>query len=394
MSRTIVLAGAVRTAIGKMGGTLSNTPAATLGSIVIKEALSRANVAPEQVDEVLMGCVLQAAQGQNVARQAALKAGLPIEVPALTLNNVCGSGLKCVNTAAAMIAAGDADIIVAGGMENMSMAPYALPQARFGYRMNNATMIDTMVNDALWDAFNNYHMGITAENLAEKYGLTREMQDEFAAASQQKCEKAQAEGRFKDEIVPVPVKVKKETVMFDKDEGPRAGVTAESISKLRPAFKPDGSVTAANASGINDGAAAVVVMSEEKAKELGVKPMAKFVVGASAGVDPSIMGIGPAASTRKALAHANMNLDQIDLIEANEAFAAQSLAVAKELNFDMSKVNVNGGAIALGHPVGASGCRILVTLLHEMQRRDNVKTGLATLCVGGGMGVTTIVEKY
>ena len=394
MSRTIVLAGAVRTAIGKMGGALSNTPAATLGSIVIKEALSRANVAPEQVDEVLMGCVLQAAQGQNVARQAALKAGLPIEVPALTLNNVCGSGLKCVNTAAAMIAAGDADIIVAGGMENMSMAPYALPQARFGYRMNNATMIDTMVNDALWDAFNNYHMGITAENLAEKYGLTHEMQDEFAAASQQKCEKAQAEGRFKDEIVPVPVKVKKETVMFDKDEGPRAGVTAESISKLRPAFKPDGSVTAANASGINDGAAAVVVMSEEKAKELGVKPMAKFVVGASAGVDPSIMGIGPAASTRKALAHANMNLDQIDLIEANEAFAAQSLAVAKELNFDMSKVNVNGGAIALGHPVGASGCRILVTLLHEMQRRDNVKTGLATLCVGGGMGVTTIVEKY
>lgn len=394
MSKTIVLAGAVRTAIGKMGGALSNTPAATLGSIVIKEALSRANVAPEQVDEVLMGCVLQAAQGQNVARQAALKAGLPIEVPALTLNNVCGSGLKCVNTAAAMIAAGDADIIVAGGMENMSMAPYALSQARFGYRMNNATMIDTMVNDALWDAFNNYHMGITAENLAEKYGLTREMQDEFAAASQQKCEKAQAEGRFKDEIVPVPVKVKKETVMFDKDEGPRAGVTAESISKLRPAFKPDGSVTAANASGINDGAAAVVVMSEEKAKELGVKPMAKFVVGASAGVDPSIMGIGPAASTRKALAHANMNLDQIDLIEANEAFAAQSLAVAKELNFDMSKVNVNGGAIALGHPVGASGCRILVTLLHEMQRRDNVKTGLATLCVGGGMGVTTIVEKY
>ena len=394
MSRTIVLAGAVRTAIGKMGGALSGTPAATLGSIVIKEALSRANVAADQVDEVLMGCVLQAAQGQNVARQAAIKAGLPIEVPALTLNNVCGSGLKCVNTAAAMIAAGDADIIVAGGMENMSMAPYALPQARFGYRMNNATMIDTMVNDALWDAFNNYHMGITAENLAEKYGLTREMQDEFAAASQQKCEKAQAEGRFKDEIVPVPVKVKKETVMFEKDEGPRAGVTKESISKLRPAFKADGTVTAANASGINDGAAAVVVMSEEKAKELGVKPMAKFVVGASAGVDPSIMGIGPAASTRKALAHANMSLDQIDLIEANEAFAAQSLAVAKDLNFDMSKVNVNGGAIALGHPVGASGCRILVTLLHEMQKRDDVKTGLATLCVGGGMGVTTIVEKY
>lgn len=395
MSKTIVLAGAVRTAIGKMGGALSHTPAATLGSIVIKEALSRANVPADKVDEVLMGCVLQAAQGQNVARQAAVKAGLPIEVPALTVNNVCGSGLKCVNMAAAMIMAGDADIVVAGGMENMSMAPYAIPQARYGYRMNNATMIDTMVNDALWDAFNNYHMGITAENLAEKYGLTREMQDEFAAASQQKCEKAQAEGRFKDEIVPVPVKVKKETVMFDTDEGPRAGVTAESIAKLRPAFKPDGgTVTAANASGINDGAAAVVVMSEEKAKELGVKPMAKFVVGASAGVDPSIMGIGPAASTRKALAHANMSLDQIDLIEANEAFAAQSLAVAKELGFDMSKVNVNGGAIALGHPVGASGCRILVTLLHEMQRRDDVKTGLATLCVGGGMGVSTIVEKY
>mgnify|MGYP001622925329 FL=1 len=394
MSRTIVLAGAVRTAIGKMGGALSNTPAATLGSIVIKEALSRANVAPDQVDEVLMGCVLQGAQGQNVARQAALNAGLPIEVPALTLNNVCGSGLKCVNTAAAMIAAGEADVIVAGGMENMSMAPYALTKARFGYRMNNSTMIDTMVNDALWDAFNNYHMGITAENLAEKYGLTREMQDEFAANSQQKCEKAQAEGRFDDEIVPVPVKVKKETVMFAKDEGPRAGVTKESISKLRPAFKPDGTVTAANASGINDGAAAVVVMTEEKAKELGVKPMAKFVVGASAGVDPAIMGIGPVYATRKALARSNMTLDQIDLIEANEAFAAQSLAVAKELNFDMSKVNVNGGAIALGHPVGASGCRILVTLLHEMQRRDDVKTGLATLCVGGGMGVATIVEKY
>ena len=394
MSRTIVLAGAVRTAIGKMGGALSNTPAATLGSIVIKEALSRANVAPDQVDEVLMGCVLQGAQGQNVARQAALNAGLPIEVPALTLNNVCGSGLKCVNTAAAMIAAGEADVIVAGGMENMSMAPYALTKARFGYRMNNSTMIDTMVNDALWDAFNNYHMGITAENLAEKYGLTREMQDEFAANSQQKCEKAQAEGRFDDEIVPVPVKVKKETVMFAKDEGPRVGVTKESISKLRPAFKPDGTVTAANASGINDGAAAVVVMTEEKAKELGVKPMAKFVVGASAGVDPAIMGIGPVYATRKALARSNMTLDQIDLIEANEAFAAQSLAVAKELNFDMSKVNVNGGAIALGHPVGASGCRILVTLLHEMQRRDDVKTGLATLCVGGGMGVATIVEKY
>ena len=347
MSKKIVLAGAVRTAIGKMGGALANVPAATLGSIVIKEALKRANVAPDQVDEVLMGCVLQAAQGQNVARQAAVNAGIPIEVPALTLNNVCGSGLKCVNMAAAMIEAGEADIVVAGGMENMSSAPYALTKARFGYRMNNATMIDTMVNDALWDAFNGYHMGITAENVAEKYGLTREMQDEFAACSQQKCEKAQAEGRFDDEIVPVPVKMKKETVMFAKDEGPRAGVTAESIAKLRPAFKPDGgTVTAANASGINDGAAAIVVMSEEKAKELGVTPMAEWVTGASAGVEPSIMGIGPVAATKKAMARANLTVEDMDLIEANEAFAAQSLAVAKDLNFDMSKVNVNGGAIA------------------------------------------------
>ena len=394
MSKKIVLAAAVRTAIGKMGGALANVPAATLGSIVIKEALKRANVAPDQVDEVLMGCVLQAAQGQNVARQAAVNAGIPIEVPALTLNNVCGSGLKCVNMAAAMIEAGEADIVVAGGMENMSSAPYALTKARFGYRMNNATMIDTMVNDALWDAFNGYHMGITAENVAEKYGLTREMQDEFAACSQQKCEKAQAEGRFDDEIVPVPVKMKKETVMFAKDEGPRAGVTAESIAKLRPAFKPDGgTVTAANASGINDGAAAIVVMSEEKAKELGVTPMAEWVTGASAGVEPSIMGIGPVAATKKAMARANLTVEDMDLIEANEAFAAQSLAVAKDLNFDMSKVNVNGGAIALGHPVGASGCRILVTLLHEMKKRGS-NYGLATLCVGGGMGVASIVKNY
>lgn len=394
MSKKIVLAGAVRTAIGKMGGALANVPVATLGSIVIKEALKRANVAPDQVDEVLMGCVLQAAQGQNVARQAAVNAGIPIEVPALTLNNVCGSGLKCVNMAAAMIEAGEADIVVAGGMENMSSAPYALTKARFGYRMNNATMIDTMVNDALWDAFNGYHMGITAENVAEKYGLTREMQDEFAACSQQKCEKAQAEGRFDDEIVPVPVKMKKETVMFAKDEGPRAGVTAESIAKLRPAFKPDGgTVTAANASGINDGAAAIVVMSEEKAKELGVTPMAEWVTGASAGVEPSIMGIGPVAATKKAMARANLTVEDMDLIEANEAFAAQSLAVAKDLNFDMSKVNVNGGAIALGHPVGASGCRILVTLLHEMKKRGS-NYGLATLCVGGGMGVASIVKNY
>lgn len=391
MAKKIVLAGAVRTAIGKMGGSLTGVPAATLGSIVIKEALNRAKVSPDQVDEVLMGCVIQAGLGQNVARQASIKAGVPDTVPALTLNNVCGSGLKAVNMAAALIEAGEADIIIAGGMENMSAAPYALNQARYGYRMNDGKLIDTMVNDALWDAFNNYHMGITAENVAEKYGITREMQDEFAAASQQKCEKAQAEGRFAEEIVPVPVKVKKDIVMFDKDEGPRAGVTAEGIAKLKPAFKADGTVTAANASGINDGAAAIVVMSEEKAKELGVVPMATWIAGQSAGVDPAIMGVGPAYSTKKILDKTGLSLDDMDLIEANEAFAAQSLAVAKLLNFDMSKVNVNGGAIALGHPVGASGCRILVTLLHEMKRR-NSKYGLATLCVGGGMGVSAIVK--
>ncbi len=391
MAKKIVLAGAVRTAIGRMGGTLSSVPAVTLGSIVIKEALNRAHVSPDQVDEVLMGCVIQAGLGQNVARQASINAGVPETVPALTLNNVCGSGLKAINMAAALIEAGEADIIVAGGMENMSAAPYALPQARYGYRMNDGKLVDTMVKDALWDAFNNYHMGITAENVAEKYGITREMQDEFAAYSQQKCEKAQAEGKFDEEIVPVPVKVKKDIVMFNKDEGPRAGVTVEGIAKLKPAFKPDGSVTAANASGINDGAAAIVVMSEEKAKELGVVPMATWIAGQSAGVDPAIMGVGPAYSTKKILEKTGLTLDDMDLIEANEAFAAQSLAVVKLLNLDTSKVNVNGGAIALGHPVGASGCRILVTLLHEMKRR-NSKYGLATLCVGGGMGVSSIVK--
>ena len=393
MAKKVVIAGACRTAVGKMGGVLSTVPAVDLGAIVIKEALNRAGVPADQVDEVLMGCVIQAGLGQNVARQASVKAGVPIEVPAETLNNVCGSGLKCVNMAADMIMAGDADIVVAGGMENMSMAPYALMKARFGYRMNNATMVDTMVNDGLWDAFNNYHMGITAENVAEKYGITREEQDEFAAWSQNKAVKAQEEGRFDAEIVPVPVKMKKETVLVTKDEGPRAGVTKESISKLKPAFKPDGTVTAANASGINDGAAAVVLMSEEKAKELGVTPMATFVVGTSAGVDPSIMGVGPVAAVRKAMKKGNFTLDEIDLIEANEAFAAQSLGVDRELHFDRSKLNVNGGAIAIGHPVGASGCRIFVTLLHEMQKRPDAKKGLATLCVGGGMGVCTVVEK-
>ena len=393
MSKKIVLAGACRTAIGKMGGALSNTPAADLGAIVIKEALNRAGVKPEQVDEVLMGCVIQAAQGQNVARQASIKAGLPIEVPAVTLNVVCGSGLNCVNQAAAMIKADMADIVVAGGMENMSMAPYALTKARFGYRMNDAKIIDTMTNDALTDAFNHYHMMITAENICDKYGLTREELDEFAANSQQKTEKAQNEGKFDDEIVPVPVKVKKEIVEFKKDEGPRAGSTVETLSKLRCCSgKEGGLVTAGNASGINDGAAAIVVMSEEKAKELGVTPMATWVDGALAGVEPEIMGIGPVAATRKVMERTGLTVDDMDLIEANEAFAAQSVAVAKDLNFDMSKVNVNGGAIALGHPVGASGCRILVTLLHEMQKRD-AKKGLATLCIGGGMGCATIVER-
>ena len=354
MAKKVVLAGACRTAIGTMGGALSTTPAPVLGSIVIKEALSRAGVPADKVDHVYMGCVIQAGLGQNVARQASIKAGLPIETPAVTVNVVCGSGLNCVNMAAQMIQAGDADIVVAGGMENMSMAPYAAMQGRYGYRMNNATLVDTMVNDALWDAFNQYHMGITAENVAEQWGLTREQLDEFAANSQQKCEKAMNDGKFKDEIVPVEVKQKKKTVIVDTDEGPRPGTTKESISKLRPAFKPDGIVTAANASGINDGAAAVVVMSEEKAQELGVKPMATFVAGALGGVDPSIMGVGPVASTKKVFEKTGLTINDMDLVEANEAFAAQSLAVAHDLSFDMSKVNVNGGAIALGHPVGAA----------------------------------------
>ncbi|WP_195268056.1 acetyl-CoA C-acetyltransferase [Eubacterium sp. 1001713B170207_170306_E7] len=391
MAKEVVLAGAVRTAIGSFGGSLANVPVVDLGSIVIKEALNRAGVKPEDVDEVLMGCVLQAAQGQSVARQSAVNAGIPVEVPALTLNNLCGSGLKCINLAAAMIQAGEADIIVAGGMESMSSAAYAVPKGRYGYRMGDGQFIDTMIKDGLTDAFNHYHMGITAENVAEQYDVTREDQDDFAAKSQQKCEAAQAAGRFDDEIVPVPVKVKKEMVDFKVDEFPRKGVTAEGIAKMRPAFKKDGTVTAANASGINDGAAAIVVMSAEKAKELGVKPMAKFVVGASAGVDPSIMGVGPIFSSRKALDKAGLTIDDMDLVEANEAFAAQSCAVGKTLNIPEDKLNVNGGAIALGHPVGASGARIMVTLLHEMQKRG-AKKGLATLCVGGGMGVSTIVE--
>mgnify|MGYP001047918900 FL=1 len=390
--KKIVLAGACRTAIGTMGGALSTVPAAELGSVVIKEALNRAGIPAEQVDHVYMGCVIQAGLGQNVARQASLKAGLPVTTPAVTVNVVCGSGLNCVNMAAQMIEAGDADIVVAGGMESMSLAPYAMMKGRYGYRMGNATLVDTMVNDALWDAFNNYHMGITAENVAEQWHLTREMLDEFSANSQQKCEKAMAEGKFKDEIVPVEVKGKKGSVIVDTDEGPRPGTTVETLARLKPAFKKDGIVTAGNASGINDGAAAIVVMSEEKAKELGVRPMATWVGGALGGVDPSIMGVGPVAAVNKLMKKLDMKVADMDLIEANEAFAAQSLAVGHDLEFDPAKLNVNGGAIALGHPVGASGCRILVTLLHEMQRRD-AKTGLATLCIGGGMGCATVVKR-
>ena len=392
MAKKIVLAGACRTAIGVMGGTLSTTPATDLGAIVIKEALNRAGVPADQVDQVYMGCVIQAGQGQNVARQASIKAGLPIETPAVTINVVCGSGLNCVNMAAEMIAAGDADIVVAGGMENMSMAPYAVMQGRYGYRMNDGKLVDTMVHDALWDAFNDYHMGITAENICEKWGLTREELDKFAATSQQKAVAALESGAFDKEIVPVEVKKKKETSVFAKDEGPRPGTTAEGIAKLRPAFKKDGIVTAANSSGINDGAAAIVVMSEEKAKELGVKPMATWVAGALAGVAPEIMGIGPVAATKKVMARTGMKIEDFDVIEANEAFAAQSVAVQKELGFTDEQLNPNGGAIALGHPVGASGCRILVTLLHEMEAKD-AKKGLATLCIGGGMGCATVVER-
>ena len=392
MARKVVLAGACRTAIGVMGGQFANTSAVELGTIVIKEALKRAGVSPDQVDEVYMGNVIQAGNGQNPARQAAVYAGIPNEVPATTINVLCGSGLHCVNLAAKLIAAGDADIIVAGGMENMTMAPYMLRNGRYGYRMGNATIEDAMIKDGLTDAFHNYHMGITAENICEQWGLTREELDEFAAWSQNKCEKAMAEGKFKDEIVPVEVKKKKETILVDTDEGPRKGITKEGLAKLRPAFKKDGMVTAGNASGINDGAAALIVMSEEKAKELGVTPMATWIGGELAGCDPAIMGIGPVYSTRKVMKKLGMEIGDFDLIEANEAFAAQSVAVGKDLGFDLSKLNVNGGAIALGHPVGCSGARILVSLLYEMQKED-VHTGLATLCVGGGLGCSAVVKR-
>ena len=407
-----------RTAIGSFGGSLKNTPAAEMGAVVVKEALKRANIAPENVDEVMFGCILTAAQGQNVARQVAIKAGIPYSVPAYTVGMVCGSGMKSVIEGARSILAGDSDVVVCGGTENMSAAPFASMDARWGARMGDKKLVDTMIKDGLWDAYNNYHMGTTAENINDIWGITREEQDAFAAASQQKTEAAQAAGRFDDEIVPVMIKVKKEMVPFAKDEYPKAGVTKEGIAKLRGAFpvspespnpqvvntfEPTGvqdaadkgqpRVTAANASGINDGAAAIVLASGEAVEKYGLKPMAKLIGWGQGGVDPKIMGVGPVVASRNAMKKAGVTIDDIDLVEANEAFAAQSIAVARELHFDMSKVNVNGGAIALGHPVGASGARIIVTLLHEMQKRPEAKRGLATLCIGGGMGVATIYEK-
>lgn len=407
-----------RTAVGSFGGALKNTPAADLGAIVVKEALNRAGVKPEQVDEVMFGCILTAAQGQNVARQVAIKAGVPYSVPAYTVGMVCGSGMKSMIEAARAIECGDADIIVCGGTENMSAAPYASMDARWGARMGDKKLVDTMIKDGLWDAYNNYHMGTTAENIADVWGITRQEMDEFGASSQQKTEAAQKAGKFDAEIVPVPVKVKKQIVEFKVDEFPRAGVTVEGISKLKGAFpvgpespnpqvvhtfevtgaketddKGTPRVTAANASGINDGAAAMVLASGEAVEKYGLKPMAKLISWGQGGVDPKIMGVGPVPASRQAMKKAGLTIEDMDLVEANEAFAAQSIAVARELHFDMSKVNVNGGAISIGHPVGASGARIIVTLLHEMQKRPEAKKGLATLCIGGGMGVATIFEK-
>ena len=417
--KEIYIVNCCRTAVGSFGGSLKDTPAAELGSIVIKEALNRAGVKPEQVDEVMFGCILTAAQGQNVARQASLKAGVPVSVPAYTVGMVCGSGMKSVIEGARSILAGDADIVVAGGTENMSAAPYALPSARWGARMFDNKMVDSMVKDGLWDAFNDYHMGTTAENICDVWGITRQELDEFAAASQQKACAARDAGRFDDEIVPVMVKQKKQMVEFKRDEHPREGTTVEALAKLKGAFPvgPEGvedqvvhtfqptgiheadtrkhvqRVTAGNASGINDGAAAIVLASKQAVEKYGLKPMAKLVSWGQGGVDPKIMGVGPVPASRQAMEKAGLKIEDMDLVEANEAFAAQSIAVARELGFDMSKVNVNGGAIALGHPVGASGARIIVTLLHEMLKRPEAKKGLATLCIGGGMGVATIFEK-
>ncbi len=390
--REVVIASAVRTPIGSFQGCYKDVSAAELGRVAIVEALNRAGLKPEQVDEVILGCVLQGALYQGVARQAAVMAGIPVEKPAMTINMICGSGLRSVELAAQAVKTGDADIVVCGGTENMTQAPYALEKARGGYRMGDGKIVDTMVRDALTDAFNKYHMGVTAENVCDQYGITREELDQFSLASQQKAEAAQKAGKFVDEIVPVVVKGKKGDIVIDTDEYPKHGTTIEALAKLKPAFKADGRVTAGNASGINDGAAVLVVMAKEKAEELGIKPLATIKSYASAGVAPEVMGLGPIPSSRKAMEIAGLTIDDIDLVEANEAFAAQSIAVARDLKFDMSKVNVNGGAIALGHPVGASGARILVTLLYEMAKRD-AKTGLATLCIGGGMGTAVIVER-
>ncbi|WP_107839866.1 acetyl-CoA C-acetyltransferase [Metasolibacillus meyeri] len=393
MTNEVVIVSAVRTAIGAFQGTLKDVQAQQLGSIVIKEAIKRANIEPESVDEVIMGNVLAAGLGQNPARQAALKAGLPYVVPAMTINKVCGSGLKAVHLAAQAIALGDAEIVVAGGFENMSQAPYVLKNAREGFRMGDQKVVDTMIHDGLWCAQNDYHMGITAENLCDKYEITREEQDAFAARSQARAAQAITDGKFADEIVPVEIPQRKgEPIVFAHDEYVKANTTAEKLAALRPAFKKDGSVTAGNASGINDGAAALVLMTKERALELGLTPMATIVSNASVGVDPQIMGAGPIKAVQKALAKANKSLQDIDLIEANEAFAAQAIAVDRELQFDQDKLNVNGGAIALGHPIGASGARILVTLLYEMQKRE-ATLGLATLCIGGGQGVATIIQR-
>ncbi|KLU67727.1 acetyl-CoA acetyltransferase [Desulfosporosinus acididurans] len=391
--KDVVIVSAVRTPVGSFSGALGQIPAAELGAIVIKEAIKRAGITPDQVDEVILGNVLQGGLGQNPARQAAMNAGIPQEVPSWTLNKVCGSGIKSVVCAAQAIIAGDADIVIAGGMESMSLAPYVLPKARTGYRMGNANVVDLMINDGLTDAFHNIHMGITAENIAEQFGISREEQDRYAVSSQNRAEEAIKAGKFNEEIVPVSIPQRKgDPVVFSQDEFPRFGATYESVAKLRGAFKKEGTVTAANASGINDGAAAVVVMSKEKASELGLTPIATIKSWGSAGVDPRIMGTGPIPATRKALEKCGLKIEDIDLVEANEAFASQTLEVAKELNLNMDKTNVNGGAIALGHPVGASGTRILVTLLHEMKRR-NSKRGLATLCIGGGQGIALIVER-
>ena len=391
--KDIYVVSSCRTAIGTFGGSLKDTPAAEMGAIVVKEALNRAGVKPEQVDEVMFGCILTAALGQNVARQVSIKAGFPVEVPAYTVGMVCGSGMKSVIEGVRSILAGDAHMVMCGGTENMSAAPYALPTGRYGARMGNVKMIDTMVNDGLTDVFNGYHMGITAENICDQWGITREELDAFALSSQEKAAAAISSGRFEDEIVPVMVKQKKQMVEFKVDEHPRA-TSAEALAKLKPAFKPDGGrVTAGNASGINDGAAAVLIADEDAVKQYGLKPLFKIIGWGQGGVDPSIMGVGPVPASKAALAKAGLTIDDMDLIEANEAFAAQSIAVARELKFDMSKVNVNGGAIALGHPVGASGARIIVTLLHEMMKRPEAKRGLATLCIGGGMGVATVFEK-